>query len=810
MNRIYRRIWNKAKQCWVVTSELAASCSTGGRLNRRRLLARCALPSLMLGVVGSASAQSPELETRCNVEETWTATGCQAEVAQTFFAPMADYKWGAGGGVARGNKSIALGQSAVADGDSSVVAGYNAWSAGGYNVSLGTYTEAWGIGSMALGNRAFAGLENSIAIGSGSSSRALRAVVIGADASAKGYNEARAQGSVVIGWNASSSADFGVALGASSVADVDYTVSVGSKDIKRRIVNVNDGYVNAGSTDAVNGNQLYRTEQNVRAAQTTADTAQRNVTAARSVADSAKSAADSALSKANTLSGLLSQASASGNVRVGGSNSGTLLDIRNSANASRKITGVADATLSTTSTEAVSGKQLNTTNSNVTAARSVADSAKTNADSALSKANTLSGLLSQTSASGNVRVGANNSGTVLDVRNSANAGRKITGVADATLSTTSTEAVSGKQLNATNVNVTAARSVADSAKINADSALTKANTLSGLLSQTSASGNVRLGAANSGTVLDVRNSANASRKITGVADAALSTTSTDAVTGRQLAATNTNVSTAQSDASAAKTAANSALTQVGALNGLLSQASASGNVRVGEKNSGTVLDVRNSANANRKLTGVADGVVSVSSYEAVNGRQLNATNDKVATVEGIARSAGTEAAAAKTDAAKALAETAALGGLVAQVSASGNVRLGEKNSGTTLDVRNSANANRRISGVADGAVSADSTEAVSGSQLHATNSRISDLESTNQYVSVGVDSLSERAEAALLGVAIGDSAKAGAEGGTALGAFATALGKNSVAVGRGAGVSGVASGGFAMGAGAQVDRKSVV
>lgn len=465
---------------------------------------------------------------------------------------------------------------------------------------------------------------------------------------------------------------------------------------------------------------------------------------------------------------------------------------------------MADATLSTTSTEAVSGKQLNATNSNVTAARSVADSAKTNADSALSKANTLSGLLSQTSASGNVRVGGSNSGVVLDVRNSANANRKITGVADATISATSTEAVSGKQLNVTNSNVTAARSVADSAKSNADSALTKANTLSGLLSQTSASGNVRLGETNSGTVLDVRNSANVNRKITGVADAVLSSTSTDAVTGRQLNTTNSNVSTALSDASAAKTTANTALTQVGTLNGLLSQASASGNVRIGEKNSGAVLDVRNSANANRKLTGVADGVVSASSYEAVNGKQLNATNDKVATVEGIARSAGTDAVVAKTDAAKALAETAALGGLVAQVSATGSIRLGEKNSGTVLDVRNSTNESRKISGVADGLVSGDSAEAISGRQLHETNSRVSNLESSGQFLSIGTAPIIERAEAGLAGVALGNAAKAGADGGTAVGTRAVAMGRNSVAVGRGSTVFEGSDNGFALGAGAEV------
>lgn len=237
---------------------------------------------------------------------------------------------------------------------------------------------------------------------------------------------------------------------------------------------------------------------------------------------------------------------------------------------------------------------------------------------------------------------------------------------------------------------------------------------------------------------------------------------------------------------------------------MLSQASASGNVRVGEKNSGTVLDVRNSANANRKLSGVADGVVSASSYEAVNGRQLNATNDKVVTVEGIARSAGTEAGVAKTDAAKALVETAALGGLVAQVSASGSVRLGEKNSGTILDVRNGANANRKISGVADGAIDASSAEAVSGRQLHATNSRVASLEDVAQYVGIGVDSFSQRAEAGVLGVAIGDSARAVEEGATAIGALSSALGVNSVAVGRGATVSVAALNGFALGAGAHV------
>jgi len=697
----------------------------------------------------------------------------------------------------------------------------------------------------------------------------------------------------------------------------------------------------------VTGDQLYNTNQ--------------HVISVRTIANTAKTNADTALGKANLLEGLLSQASGSGNIRVGGGNSGNLIDVRNSAIANRKITGVADATLSTTSTDAVTGKQLNATNTklgvvektadaakvDVAAVRVIAQAAENRIDAsilALGKGATAEngsygistalgnnakayngrsvalgddaragvdadgnkvanqnagvsigagtrsangavatgfranasgnfsiavggdakaeaehatavGNLSKASASqatalgrgseataqfasalGNLAKATNTSSVALGDRarashenavalgagavtasaNSVSVGsasrkRKIQYIADGVVGAGSTDAITGNQLHTTNQAVTKAQTAADgatttanAAKVESGKALAETLVLGGLVNQAAVDGSVRLGEKNSGTQLDVRNSANANRRILGVADGDISATSNEAVTGKQLHETNANVNSAQTTASAAKVSADKALAEAGVLSGLVGQVAANGNVRVGEKNSGTVLDVRNSANANRKLTGVADGTVSASSYEAVNGRQLNATNDKMATVEGIARSAGTEAAVAKRDAATALGETAVLGGLVAQVSATGNVRLGEKNSGMTLDVRNSANANRRISGVADGAVSADSAEAVSGSQLHATNSRISDLESTNQYVSVGVDSLSERAEAALLGVAIGDSAKAGAEGGTALGAFATALGKNSVAVGRGAGVSGVASGGFAMGAGAQV------
>lgn len=738
MNRIYRRIWNHAKGCWEVASEFAMR---RGKASHSGIIAesRCILALLVLGFA-SSNAGATQYYLGCNEHEGWAAKctplfGSYDEKMFTAGAGGAAYNalaLGAGSRVYGDNSfafghgtriekqnSAAFGFKARTSGVDSVAFGYNASANGGHALAMGANAYTGALGATAVGNDAAATRQNAVAVGSGSSAEKENAVALGANAWSNGVD--------------------GVALG--SRAQVETGAGTGGVAIGGGARAGSLGYTGA---IAIGGES-------------------------RALTDGvALGYAASASAQGAVALGVRSVATEANTVSVG------------SASVRRRIVNVADGRVTSSSTDAVTGKQLYAMNERV------------------------DGMIKQDSAGGIVRIANSNTGTEVSMRNAVLATRKVSGVSDGALTTTSTDAVNGRQLSTTNGNVTKAQTAADAAEADASKALAQVTTVTGLIGQTSSTSSVRLGEKNSGTSLDVRNSANANRKVTGVADATLSTSSTEAVTGRQLNTTNENVAKAQTAAGEAKSDASNALTQVVTLGGLVGQVSATGNLRLGEKNSGTVLDVRNSANANRKLAGVADGVVSASSYEGVNGRQLNATNDKVAAVESIARAAGTEAAAAKTDAAKALVETAALGGLVAQVSTTGNVRLGGRNSGTTLDVRNSANANRKISGVADGLIDAGSAEAVSGRQLHASNVRISELESTNQYISVGVDSFSERAEAALLGVAVGDSAKAGAEGGTALGAFAAALGKNSVAVGRGAGVSGEASGGFAMGAGAQV------
>ncbi|EMR4108762.1 TPA: YadA-like family protein [Stenotrophomonas maltophilia] len=845
MNHIYRRIWSAAKRCWVVGSELtkrgpAARRSVGVAASAAVL----ALSANAMAVEG-AEMENPgeETETIWNEQEDSRYSGMpmdlfamtgglNAGLSLTSIAPQSTHHQLAivndvayRDSTATGDDTVVVGSRSTISGKRSVGYGNGIRSTGERNVAIGTNVkiEHWyatavgdgayaggGWGATAYGNDSRADGGNAIAIGSGSrvaTGGGIGGIALGGDARAgtSGYSGAIAVGNksnasydaVAIGYESSASVSGSVALGTRSVANEANSVSVGNSSTKRRVVNVADARLNSTSSDAVTGKQLNATNS--------------NVTAARSVADSAKTNADSALAKANTLSGLLSQTSASGNVRVGASNSGTTLDIRNSANVNRKIAGIAAGTLSAASTDAVNGSQLYATDQ-------TAKVAKTAADSALSQSTTSSYLLANgTAPTIAMRAQATGTGALATgIYSEANGtaamavGRTAKAKADGAIALGDRASVgNGTSKNSIAIGTTATTGVQEDLMAIGRNATASGGVGAMALGAKSAAGHLRSVALGSGSVTTAQDqvsvgSTSIKRKIINVADATLNSSSTEAVTGRQLNATNTNVSTALSDASLAKTNANTALTEVGTLKGLLSQDGASGNVRIGEKNGGTVLDVRNSANANRKLTGVADGVVSASSYEAVNGRQLSATNDKVATVEGVARSAGADAAVAKTDAARSLVETAALGGLVAQVSASGDVRLGEKNSGTTLDVRNSANANRKITGVADGILSASSADAVSGTQLYSSNARIAALEDTTQFLSIGTAPVSERAEAGPVGVAVGNSAKTGNDGGTAVGTHAKALGRNSVAIGRASVVHEDSDSGFALGAGAEV------
>lgn len=110
----------------------------------------------------------------------------------------------------------------------------------------------------------------------------------------------------------------------------------------------------------------------------------------------------------------------------------------------------------------------------------------------------------------------------------------------------------------------------------------------------------------------------------------------------------------------------------------------------------------------------------------------------------------------------------------------------------------------RLTGVAEAKLSADSSDVVRGSQLYETNSRVSAMEGISQYVTVGAAPGYGPAQAGPVGLAIGNFAKTGNDGGTAVGTHAKALGRNSIALGRASVVHEDSDSGFALGTGAEV------
>ncbi|OTU40216.1 YadA-like family protein, partial [Acinetobacter nosocomialis] len=186
----------------------------------------------------------------------------------------------------------------------------------------------------------------------------------------------------------------------------------------QKITNVAVGTISATSTDAVNGSQLNTTNQNVTTAQNTANTAVINAAAAQATADKGLNfsvnggTADNvmlgetvnfangtnttavydpvtntykynvndsiALTNAGSLTVGNSKVDNSG-LSIAGGPSVTTVGI-NAGN--QKVTNVAAGTISSTSTDAVNGSQLNTTNQNVTNAQNTANTAVTNAAAA--------------------------------------------------------------------------------------------------------------------------------------------------------------------------------------------------------------------------------------------------------------------------------------------------------------------------------------------------------------------------------------------------------------------------------------------
>lgn len=506
------------------------------------------------------------------------------------------------------------------------------------------------------------------------------------------------------------------------------------------ISNLAAGAVNASSTDAVNGAQLYATNQLAQSVSTAATAAQNTANAAGTAAAAAQTTANSALTAANTANTTLAQG-----MNFTG-NSGTV----NNAHMGDTITikgGLA-------TTESASDRNIRTVS---------------NGDGSISV------LIAESPKFGNVVI--NNGGK-----------GGITGVSDGVLAAGSKDVVTGGQLYTTNQTVAALSNSA----VQYDDASKGIVTMGGVKSVN--------GGVTGGTTL------------TNIHQGALSATSTDAVNGTQLYNTNQTVAAldgrvtnvegdvtnmlnngtgikyfhaeggaagVDSTASGVKSVAIGQAAVASAANsvalGANSLANTTGKQVSTQTVAGTTYAVAGKttgvvsigkAGAERQLTNLSAGEVSLTSTDAINGSQLFATNQRLA-------DAGLNSIKANDVTGGGTGSTATGSGTVAigdgANASGGNVAIGHGSTATTpaipvagTTINNqyygfagskptetfsvgSAENPRQITNVGAGQLNANSTDAVNGSQLFATNQAVEGLGGRVNDLSKGLDSTRKEA-----------------------------------------------------------------
>jgi len=182
-----------------------------------------------------------------------------------------------GGAVAIGRDQIANGDGAVAIGDPNRASGSGAVALGKDNtaagdtaasslasgaVAIGNTNQAIGQGSVALGNTSTAAAAGAIALGDTANAQATRGVALGSGATATNADDvALGAGSVTSAANPTANGTVGGITYNYAGTNPSSVVSVGSEGNERQITNVAAGRVTETSTDAINGSQLYSTQQ---------------------------------------------------------------------------------------------------------------------------------------------------------------------------------------------------------------------------------------------------------------------------------------------------------------------------------------------------------------------------------------------------------------------------------------------------------------------------------------------------------------------------------------------------------------------
>ncbi|ONP88511.1 hypothetical protein A8E11_31725 [Burkholderia cenocepacia] len=721
MNKTYRNIWNAATNTWTAVAETAKSHSKGASsprsmAGRACLTAVAAIAGLLLAQPAAATATQYGDNAAANGAAWGFNTNMGARRTDNlgftsdmygsnpFATAYGDYaSASAQGAVAMGSHAtssgiggMAVGTYATAVGRMGMALGTGAYSTGLQALGIGSFSAANGLRTTAIGTLATSNGADATAIGTSSNASGQRSIAIGAaktdltngagtetgqnttdntvasgnDSIAFGTGtRASADRAMAFGSGASATTGDGVALGSNSVANRAAgqggsglaAISVGSAGATRQIINVAAG---TQDTDAVNFGQM---------------------NAGLSTTNASIAATNAALSTTNATLSTTSAALSTTNVTLSTTN----------------------ANLSTTTAElSTTNSTLSTTNFQLAGLDSDMKTAKGNIETINDQLAGLSagtiGLVQQSAAGADLTVGANTDGGAVNFAGTAG-NRKLTGIAAGDVSAASSEAVNGSQLHGVADSVASA--IGGGSTVNPDGSI-------------------------SAPAFTVGDGSGGTKIVNSVGDVVTN------IDGRV-----TNNEGKITDLAE----------QIGSGTvGLVQQSAAGADLTVGANTDGGAVNFAGTA-GNRKLTGIAAGDVSAASSEAVNGSQLHGVADSVASAIGGGStvnpdgsisapaftvgdgSGGTKVVNSVGDVVtnldgrttinegdiKKLADDIGSGtmGLVQQANPGDDITVGANTDGAAVNFSGKTGT-RKLTGITAGDITAASSDAVNGSQLH--------------------------------------------------------------------------------------------
>ena len=281
MNKIFKVIWSKSKQCYVVVSEMAKNKTGKKKIVVASILAALAMQVSVVdvsaadrstgtleggtvGVTGLTNGLAIGNEAQSGSNQS-IAIGYKSKATAPEVTPAALPATAVGAGAkANGYSTVALGLSAKAEadsatalgsktsatGDRSVAVGISAEAKGRYASTLGAEASAVG-NATAVGAKSIASQDAAVAVGTDSKATGNYASALGADATASG-NDSTAFGHGTVASGASSTAlgsraktgavagvgigmlanatnQYGVAIGGESSSTADNSIAIGRK-----------------------------------------------------------------------------------------------------------------------------------------------------------------------------------------------------------------------------------------------------------------------------------------------------------------------------------------------------------------------------------------------------------------------------------------------------------------------------------------------------------------------------------------------------------------------------------------------------